>query len=84
MSLDDEINEIVQWCENKKRERQCIYILEKNPFASKFEWTRNIITIEIDRPLTSASKSSLVYDSTTKKLYRYINYTWMPLNNPKA
>ncbi len=83
MSIEDEINEIVQWCENKKKEKQCIYIIEKNPFATKFNWTRNIINIEIDKPLATASKSNFVYNSTIKKLYRYINYTWMPINNPK-
>ncbi len=78
----EDIAEIIAWCEDLKRKRQAVFILERNPFTMKFEWTRNIISIEIDRPLAVAAKTSLVYDSVSKKLYRYINYTWMPLNQP--
>lgn len=75
-----EINEIIAWCEKTKKERQTIYIIEKNPFGTKFEWTRNIINIEIDRPLSIAAKTNLVYDSAAKILYQYMNYTWIPIN----
>lgn len=83
MPTKEELDEVLQWCEHKKKERNSIYILEKNPFSSKFEWARNIINIEIDKPLSAAMKTSLVYDSTTKRIYRYMNYTWMPLSAGK-
>ncbi|MBU0586893.1 hypothetical protein KJ780_05255 [Candidatus Micrarchaeota archaeon] len=75
-----EVEEVIQWCEDRKKERQAIYIIERNPFGQKFDWTRNIISIEIDRPITVAAKTSLVYDSVAKKLYQYMNGKWIPLN----
>ncbi|VVB98529.1 Uncharacterised protein [uncultured archaeon] len=81
MPKPEDIAEIIAWCEQKKKERQTVYVIDRNPFAMKFDWTRNIINIEIDRPLAVASKSSLVYDSIAKKLYQYMNNTWMPLNS---
>lgn len=83
MPTQAEIDEVKLWCEQKKKERASIYILEKNPFSSRFDWARNIISIEIDKPLSAAMKTSLVYDSTTKRIYKYMNYTWMPLNADK-
>lgn len=80
MPKKEEIGEIVAWCEQKKKEKLAVYIIERNPFGMKFGWTRNIINIEIDRPLSVASKSSLVYDSVAKRLYQHMNNTWMPLN----
>lgn len=78
-----EIAEIIAWCEEIKKKRMSVYVIEKNPF--KFEWTRNILNIEIDRPLSLAAKTSLVYDSISKKLYRFVNGAWMPLNSiPKV
>lgn len=82
MVKEEDIEKIIEWCEKKKQERKSIYIIERNPFAMEMEWTRNIINIEIDRPLSLAAKTSLVYDSVTKRLYQYINYSWMVLNTP--
>ncbi len=76
MAKKSEVNEIIAWCENKKREKNLTYIVEKNPFREKFKWTSNKIFIEIDRPKIMASKLSLVYDSTTKRLYEYLNGSW--------
>jgi hypothetical protein len=82
MPKQEDINEIIAWCEDLKKKRQTVYVIDRNPFGMKFEWTRNVINIEVDRPLAAASKSSLVYDSVSKKLYQYMNGTWMPLNQP--
>lgn len=76
----EEIDEIIRWCDAKKKERAAVYIVERNPFKDKFDWNRNTINIEIDRPLIIAAKTSLVYDSVTKKLYQYMNGKWIPLN----
>ena len=75
-----DIDRIIAWCERTKQERKTVYIVERNPFAGEIELARNVISIEIDRPLSVASKTSLVYDSTSKKLYKFINGTWNPLN----
>ncbi|MDD5337135.1 MAG: hypothetical protein PHS02_01495 [Candidatus ainarchaeum sp.] len=75
-----EIEKIMEWCEKTKKERNSIYIIERNPFSSEIDWARNIISIEIDRPLSMASKTSLVYDSTSKKLYKFVNGVWAPIS----
>ncbi|MFA5077367.1 MAG: hypothetical protein WC488_02990 [Candidatus Micrarchaeia archaeon] len=75
-----DLDKIIAWCEKIKQERKSIYIIERNPFGSDIDWMRNVISIEIDRPLSVASKTSLVYDSTSKKLYKFVNGTWNPLN----
>lgn len=80
MPRKEEIDAIIEWCEKTKKERNAIYIIERNPFSMKFDWTRNIINIEIDRALSHASKTSLVYDSVAKRLYQYVNYNWLALN----
>ena len=71
-----DIAKITEWCETKKKEKQRIYIIERNPFKDEMDWTRAFTAIEIDRPKEIASKTSLVYDSTTKSLWRYLNNTW--------
>lgn len=83
MPTSEEIRKVTDWCEGRKKERNSVYIVERNPFASKFDWARHIISIEIDRPLSIAAKTSMVYDSTAKKLYRYVNGTWAPFSGPK-
>ncbi|NYZ76838.1 hypothetical protein H0O02_00820, partial [Candidatus Micrarchaeota archaeon] len=53
-----------------------IYIIERNPFRDDIPWMRRYPLIEIDRPYEVASKFSLVYDSTTKQLWHYMNGNW--------
>ena len=76
MVTKEEIDRVIEWCERKKRERGRIYIIERNPFREEIPWMRRFALIEIDRPLDSASKLSLVYDSTTRQLYQYLNGSW--------
>ncbi len=76
MVTQEEIDKVIDWCERKKRERGRIYIIERNPFRDEIPWMRRFALIEIDRPLDAASKLSLVYDSTTKQLYQYLNGSW--------
>ena len=76
MVTKDEINKIIQWCEQKKAERGRIYIIERNPFKNEVQWTRRFPLIEIDRPKEVAAKTSLVYDSTTANLWQFINGSW--------
>jgi len=76
MVTKDEINKIIQWCEQKKMERGRIYLIERNPFKDEITWVRRFPLIEIDRPKEVAAKTSLVYDSTIGKLWQFINGSW--------
>jgi hypothetical protein len=77
MSINKEdIDKIIKWCERKKAELQRTYIIERNQFKEEIPWTWVFTTIEIDRPKSIASKTGLLYDSTTKSLWRYMNGSW--------
>ena len=76
MVTKEEIHKIILWCEAKKREKMRIYVIERNPFRDEYDWMRRFVLIEIDRPKEVAAKSSLVYDSTTRQLWQYMNTDW--------
>lgn len=76
MVTKDEIEKIIAWCEKIKKERNRIYIIERNPFRDEIEWMRRFVLIEIDRPKESAAKNNLVYDSLMKQLWQYMNMDW--------
>jgi len=76
MVTKKEITEVIKWCEKIKKERNRIYIIERNPFGEKIEWMRRFVLIEIDRPKESATKTNLVYDSLLKQLWHYSNGDW--------
>lgn len=72
-----EIEKVIAWCRKIKEERGGrIYIVERNPFQEEIPWLRSKVSIEIDKPLNAASKYSLVYDSTTNKLWEFVNGAW--------
>ncbi|MDD5022577.1 MAG: hypothetical protein PHU63_00200 [Candidatus ainarchaeum sp.] len=77
MANEEEIKRIKEWCDQKKKEKKKVYIVERNPFADEMSWTRRFVFIEIDRSREIAAKTSLVYDSLTKELWQYINGQWM-------
>jgi len=72
-----EIEKVKQWCEQKKMEKNRVYVVERNPFKEEIEWTRRFPLIEIDRPKEKAGKSSLVYDSVMNDLWQYLGERWM-------
>lgn len=76
MVKKEEIEKIMNWCENIKKERNRTYVIERNPFKDEIEWMRRYALIEIDRPINVASKMSIVYDSTTKTLQHFMNGNW--------
>jgi hypothetical protein len=76
MPTAEEIKKVVDWCEKTKKERDRIYVVERNVFRNEMDWTRRFVLIEIDRPMDDASKYSLVYDSRFKQLWQYINGSW--------
>ncbi|MEK6979320.1 MAG: hypothetical protein AABW86_03790 [Candidatus Micrarchaeota archaeon] len=76
MPSKQEIESIISWCEEKRREKAQVYIIERNPFGETVEWMRHFTLIEIGRPKEIAGKTSLVYDPRIKTLWQFINGTW--------
>jgi len=76
MVTKEEIGKVIGWCEQVKKERNRIYVIERNPFRDEIEFMRRFPLVEIDRPKEVASKNNLVYDSTIKVLWQYMNGDW--------
>ncbi|MBI2079194.1 hypothetical protein HYT84_00385 [Candidatus Micrarchaeota archaeon] len=76
MVAKSEIQKVMDWCESKKKERQRTYVIERNPFKDEIQWMRRFPLIEIDRTKEVAAKTSLVYDSTIKALWHFLNGNW--------
>lgn len=76
MPTQKEIDEVIGWCEEKKREKKLVSFVERNELREKLPWTYRFPLIEVDRPMEAANKSSLVYDSTTKTLFQYYMGEW--------
>lgn len=76
MVTKGEIEQITAYCEKRKKDEKRIYIIDRNPFGDAIPWTRRFPLIEIDRPKEIAAKTSLVYDSSAKKLWQYMNNSW--------
>lgn len=76
MVKKEEITKVIEWCEKIKKERMRTYVIERNPFKDEIEWCRRFPLIEIDRPKEVASETSLVYDSTMKALWQFLNGNW--------
>lgn len=80
MSKKQEIQKLKEWCKKIKKERNRIYIIERNPFKEEISWLRNKVFIEIDKPKEIANKNSVVYDSTTDSLWEYMNGSWRKID----
>lgn len=76
MPTQAEIDKIIAWCEEKKKERNRSYLIERNIFRDEISWMRRYPLIEIDRPMEAASPFNMVYDSTTKRLWFNMNGNW--------
>ena len=76
MATKEEIDRVMAWCEEKKKERNRTFAIERNPFREEIKWMYRFPLIEIDRPKETASKNNLVYDSTTKSLWQFFNFDW--------
>ncbi|MCP4646861.1 MAG: hypothetical protein GY852_03885 [bacterium] len=79
MTTKEEIDEVIAWCEEVKREKGVMYTVERNEFRDKIRWMSRFPLIEIDRPKETANKQNLVYDSTMGTLWQYMNNTWMEI-----
>ena len=76
MPSKEEIQKVIDWCEKLKKERMRTYVIERNQFRDELEFMRRFPLIEIDRPKEVASKNNLVYDSTVKQLWQFLNGSW--------
>ncbi|MFA5382809.1 MAG: hypothetical protein WC356_06590 [Candidatus Micrarchaeia archaeon] len=79
-SKKQEIEKVKEWCKKIKKERNRIYIIERNPFKDEIDWLRNKVFIEIDRPTEKANKNSIVFDSPTNSLWEYMNGSWRKID----
>ncbi len=73
------MEEVMAWCEEKKKEEKKVALVARNPFMDKYDWMMAYPIISIDIPLEEANKRSLVYDSRTKTLYRWDGERWVKL-----
>ena len=76
MPTTEEIKKVMEWCEKTKAERMRIYVIDRNPFRDEIDCMRRFPLVEIDRPKEVASKNNLVYDSTIKQLWQFMNMDW--------
>ena len=79
MPRASEVDVVIEWCKKKRAETTRPYIVERNPFVNKYRWMMRFPLIEIDRPKTIASKTSLLYDSSSGTLWQYIGGRWMQI-----
>ena len=79
MVTKEEIDEVIAWCENVKKEKGLMYTVERNELRDKIRWMSRFPLIEIDRPKETANQRNLVYDSTMGTLWQYMNNTWMEI-----
>ena len=75
-SKEEQINEIMEWCEEMKRTRGRVPLIERNIFCPKYKWTCSRVLIEIDMPLERAHTNAFIYDSVLKCLWEWRNGTW--------
>jgi len=76
MPTKEEMKRVMDWCEKVKAERGRAYVIERNVFRDEIEWMRRFPLIEIDRPMTDASRNNLIYDSRLKQLWQFLNGSW--------
>ncbi|HIH22392.1 TPA: hypothetical protein HA238_01560 [Candidatus Micrarchaeota archaeon] len=81
MPSKQEIESIISWCEERRKEKKQVYLIERNQFSETIEWMRRFTLIEIGRPKEIASKTSLVYDPIIKTLWQFINGTWQKVTS---
>lgn len=77
MVTQEEINEVIEWCEGVKKEKKVMFTIERNPFRDRMRWMARFPLIEIDRPKETAAPNNLVYDSTMRRLYQKMGGDWM-------
>ncbi len=81
---EEEISKIKDWCKKtKKEEMGRTYLIKQNPFSLEIPFARNCIFIEIDKPPFFCNKQSLVYDSSSDKLFRFVDARWVEIAESK-
>ncbi|NPA22653.1 MAG: hypothetical protein GXN92_03720 [Candidatus Micrarchaeota archaeon] len=79
MAKKEDIERIIQYCEQKKKETKRIALIVENPFREEIPWTFNYPYIAIDLPEENVNPSFLLYNSVDKMLYRYYDGEWIPI-----
>ena len=71
----DELKKVIEWCEKRKLEEGRTPLIELNPFK-EMQWLRNKTLIQIDRPRESCDTNGVLYDSTLKAMFEWVNGIW--------
>jgi len=71
----EELKKVIEWCEKRKLEEGRTPLIEPNIFK-EMQWLRNKTIIQIDRYIESADRNGIVYDSTLRSLFEWINGVW--------
>lgn len=80
MTKREEIKMIIEWCEQRKREAGRTPLMEINPFRD-IGWLRNKPFIQIDWSQATADKRGVIYESTLKALFQYVNGVWLRIED---
>lgn len=75
MTKEEEMKRVIEWCEQRKRDAGRTPLIEINPFKD-ISWIRNKTVIQIDRSQTTADPRGIIYESTLKALFEYVNGIW--------
>jgi len=71
----EELKKVIGWCEKRKLEEGRTPLIELNLFK-EMQWLRNKTLIQIDRPRESSDKNGVLYDSTLRSLFEWVNGVW--------
>jgi hypothetical protein len=71
----EELKKVIEWCEKRKLEEGRTPLIEPNLFHD-MEWLRNKTLIQIDRPRETSDTNGVLYDSTLRALFEYMNGVW--------
>ena len=71
----DDLKKVIDWCEKRKLEEGRTPLIEVNPFK-EMEWLRNRTLIQIDRPRETSDRNGVLYDSTLRALFEWVNGVW--------
>lgn len=79
MLTHEEIERIINWCEQLRKDKKTLSLIERNPFGKEIPWTEKFSFIYIDFPRERVPKNSLVYDSELHAIWYYTFTKWMPI-----
>lgn len=78
MPTQEEIDKVMEWCEEIKKRKGRSSAIERNPFGH-MKWMQKFALIYIDMGKENVPKSCLVYDSERRTLWQCIGNEWVPV-----